>query len=309
MSALVPFLLAAALAGDAPPTTTPPSTTSPPTPLPSAAPSPSPSSAAAAKPRVFVLDLKSATVERRLLQTIEGAIAAEIARHDRLDALSSEDVRRTLELEASKDLLGCDTTSTSCLAEVANAMGAELVVFGDVEVVDGAYVMNLALLEVAKVASQGKEALRARTLERLTERATRATERMLRDVYAQRGWDPPAPLPALQPPSKIPAIATLASGAGAVVLGAVLTGAGLYPLAQHGAAADSIRSLEIDAAEDDGFDDALEDAKRAQIDQDNWRRAYEGWGVWCVAGGATLAVAGAAAAAGGLVWLLLPEDE
>lgn len=271
---------------------------------------PAPATATTAeKPRVFVLDLKSQTVERPMLQSIEGALAAELARFKELDVLSSEDVRRALEMEASKSMLGCDTSSTSCLAEVANAMGAELVVFGDVEKVDDAYVLNLAVLDAAKVKSRGKQSVRARSLDRLTDQGVQAVRPLLEDVYVERGWTLPAEAVVVVEPQSPPIAAWATTGAGALVAagGVALVVVGALPLFAHGDAVARLAAAEERI--DSEASSSLEAGRVAQDDQRAARAAWESYGLWSAISGVALVVVGAGVAVGGVAWALAAGAE
>jgi|GEM_PF-554245 len=116
--------------------------------------SPSPGAAAptvaAAPPerqRVLVLQPSSAAFDAATVATIAGLIIVELSADKRLDVISAAEVRRLAELEGERQTIGC--TDTSCLAELAGAMGARYVVFGDVGTLGSLVVMNLNLFDGA----------------------------------------------------------------------------------------------------------------------------------------------------------------
>ncbi len=115
--------------------------------------------------RAAVVDKNSATLMTEL-------VTHALGRERGFDVVSSADVRRQIELEASKQTLGCDATATSCLAEIAGAMGAQLVVSGQLGVLQGdggdVVILTLSLFDSTQGRSVGRVALRDQTLAALS---------------------------------------------------------------------------------------------------------------------------------------------
>ena len=73
---------------------------------------------------------------------------AEVMRRDgRVEVTTASDLAHLLGLERQKQLLGCDSEATSCLAELANALGTEGVLVGSITRSGNAY---LAVLKVIR---------------------------------------------------------------------------------------------------------------------------------------------------------------
>ena len=123
---------------------------------------------APAKPRLLVLDLKANGVAPEVVQTIQGVIAAAVGDTGAFDVLTGEDVRRLIALEGMKQTAGCDADS-SCLAEIAGALGARFVVFGDAGRLGDVVIVNLSLFEVERAASVNRQSLRAEKVEALAD--------------------------------------------------------------------------------------------------------------------------------------------
>ena len=123
---------------------------------------------APAKPRLLVLDLKANGVAPDVVSTIQGVIAAAVGDTAAFDVLTGEDVRRLIELEGMKQTAGCDADS-SCLAEIAGALGARFVVFGDAGRLGDVVIVNLSLFEVERAASVNRQSLRAEKVEALAD--------------------------------------------------------------------------------------------------------------------------------------------
>jgi hypothetical protein len=140
--AFVPVLL---LAGAAPPSNT--KAAKRPTPVAAPAPAPVPEpvvvtppeppatppvdEAARKKPlRIAVYRLESAGIDERAVRVTEESLLAELRKLQRASVLSLDEVKALLDLEAEKQLLGC--SESSCLAEIAEALGADALVTGGV---------------------------------------------------------------------------------------------------------------------------------------------------------------------------------
>ena len=88
-------------------------------------------SALAEKPKMLMMDLKATRVEEDIVSIITDLISTELTTHDEFEIITGADMRQMAELEAERQSLGCMDDS-SCLAELAGAMGARLVVYGSV---------------------------------------------------------------------------------------------------------------------------------------------------------------------------------
>src|SRR5690242_2520281 len=98
-----------------------------------------------AKPiRTLVMDLKPNGIDVDTVETINGLIPVVLDENDQLDVLSGADVKQLIALEAQKQSVGC-TDDSSCLADVAGALGAELVVFGNAGKLGTLFNLNINL--------------------------------------------------------------------------------------------------------------------------------------------------------------------
>jgi len=83
-------------------------------------------------------------------QSLTQLVAEQAGAVHGFELLSSAEVRAVLDQEASKQLAGCD--ATSCLAELANALDAELIVSGRIEdSSDGATLVSLSLVNARAI--------------------------------------------------------------------------------------------------------------------------------------------------------------
>lgn len=97
------------------------------------------------RPRVLVLEPASKSFDAATTSTIAGLIIVELGQDPCLDVISAAEVQRLAELEGDRQAVGCG--DESCLAELAGAMGARYVVFGDIGSLGSLVVMNLNLFD------------------------------------------------------------------------------------------------------------------------------------------------------------------
>lgn len=153
---MIAFVLALALVGNAPaPVPTPAPVDAAPS-----QPAPAPATVAASppaapltpappkrKPRVLVLEPTSSSVDEDTKKAIASVIVAELELLESVEVISATEIQKLANLEAQKQAVGCD--QTGCLAELAGAIGAELVVFGDVTKLGEISLLNLQLFDAA----------------------------------------------------------------------------------------------------------------------------------------------------------------
>src|SRR5262249_36153810 len=105
------------------------------------------------KPRALVLDLVGDAVGEQTRKSITGLVVVRLAKDPRIDVVSGQELKGLANLEADKQQSGCDD---SCLAEIAGAMDAQLVVNGFVGRLGSLYVVNLSLFDAKKARAIGR---------------------------------------------------------------------------------------------------------------------------------------------------------
>jgi hypothetical protein len=83
--------------------------------------------------RIAVYNLEGTGTDARVLKLVEQSLVAEVRKLQRASVISLDEVKAMLELETEKQLAGC--SEGSCLAEIAEALGADALVTGGVVVV------------------------------------------------------------------------------------------------------------------------------------------------------------------------------
>src|SRR5262249_55307639 len=97
--------------------------------------------------------------------TITNTLAVSVQKRPNLSVLTGEDVKRLAQVQADKQVLGCDSVSMSCISEIADAMGADLVLYGDVGKLSDLYVINLNLFDVKGAKALGRQSVQVKTFD------------------------------------------------------------------------------------------------------------------------------------------------
>jgi hypothetical protein len=246
----------------------------------------SPSAAAADReeasdstPRILVLDLKAVGASAQVAHTVSASVAVQVGRHKTLQVVSDADVRRIADLAAERSIAGCD--NEQCLTELAGAIGADYVVFGEVGRVDELTVITLGVLDYEKAAVLSRETLRGEDLSALLQALDGRVDRLL----AGAGLIAPV-APSLAGPA-------FAIGGGVLIAaGGTAIGVGLLPTVAYNDAAERVRT----ATNQRDLDRAQADVAAAQSD-------HNSWGLLSIVGGAVVVVAGIVGAGVGVAFI------
>lgn len=203
---------------EAPPTAAPaavPPSAAPATTAQATAPPPPPVAAAVdvAAPRILVMVPTGETVGAEVRRAIASTLTVELGKTGRFTALSSSELSQLADLEADKQAVGCD--SSSCLGEIAGALGARWVVFGDATQLGELMVVNLSLFDVERASSVRRTSFEVRSQEEIPARA-RTAAATLTGTELVAGSEQAAPA------SSLPLLpVTLVVAGGLVLLGGV----------------------------------------------------------------------------------------
>lgn len=267
---------------------------------------PAPPAASASRMKLLVLDVKGADLDDSQRDALAAVIAARASRFAALEVLAAADLRELAELEANKQAAGCDESSASCLAELAGAMGAELVLTTRAGKLDAVYVVSLQLFDARKASAVGRATLQAWSLPELPEKLGPAVDELLSDAT---GTAPVQAAPVATTRPQQPLAADDAVRLGLQVGGGVMAGLGLVaavlgavPAWSYGQKKDELANL---TAAFTGTAAEIEDAQRLREQALEAKDTYNDVGRWALAGGASLVVIGAGALAAGF---LLPSS-
>jgi hypothetical protein len=130
--------------------------------------------------KVLVLDLHALNDESATASLINGVVASAVSDHKELQVTSADDVRQMLSLAAQKQAVGCD--DSSCLSEIAGAIGARYVVHGSLGKLGDSVVVNLALFDAQAATALGKKTIQAATVEQLPAEIRPAVDELVADI-------------------------------------------------------------------------------------------------------------------------------
>lgn len=202
----------------------------------------------AGAPRVLVLALDPIGVDATLAQSIDPLIA-NAAGALTSEVMSEADVKQLAEMEANKAAMGCDTSS--CLAEIAGAMGAELVLYGTVSQLGTSTVLTLSLFD-SKASTIRRDVLTTSSLDTLPSEVPRRVSKLMleaRPVLASRAGKPAD----TQPNESAPETEAGPSGGGLPWLAIGVLGGGVL-VAGTGAALVVVNELSASTASLDAKD-------------------------------------------------------
>ncbi len=105
---------------------------------------------------LFAPTSRAAELDDGTVNTLSRLLTTALADKGAFQVTSSQELKSVIELEGEKQSLGCDAGASSCLAEVANAMGARFVIFGQVGAVDAQLILTLQLFDSTTGANAGR---------------------------------------------------------------------------------------------------------------------------------------------------------
>ncbi|MBM4282050.1 MAG: hypothetical protein FJ137_15260 [Deltaproteobacteria bacterium] len=176
--------------------------------------------------RVLVLDVVADGASATTARVVRDEIAQGLGGDPRLEALSSEDLRRVVSIEAERRAIGC--VDDSCFAEIGQALGARYVVHGSLSAVGALRVVRISVLDTETNRSVLRETVDARSDEDLLPRVRDAMTRVRGRLLDGLALAPPAG--ASSSSSFAPAWSPLQWG------GAVVGGVGVAAVAVGGVA-------------------------------------------------------------------------
>lgn len=244
-----------------------------------------------ARPRALVLDLQGEAVSEETRKSITGLVVVKLTKDPRLDVVSGQEIKGMANLAADKQAAGCDD---ACLAEIAGAMDARLIVSGFVGKLGSLTVVNLSLFDATKARAVGRSTIEAESIEEVSGKLDKALDEMLSALPKQKPrrveGASSSPLP----------LGLVAGGAGGALLGAGLAGIALVLASDAGSARTALDDASDSFRAGDDVDD-LGDAHDAYVEK---RDTYNTFGPPLAWTGAALAVAGVAASVvGGVLWV------
>jgi hypothetical protein len=247
--------------------------------------------------RLLVMDLSTTEDQKGQALAVAESLTAALAEEPYFNVVSGQDLRRMLELEANKTLLGCD--AEACLSEIAGALDAQWVVFGSYRPLGSVIRTDLTLYDAKALSVVRRIFYESENIADAVKRAPQAATRLTsayeesQDIFTLRhiNWWPWA-----------------------------LAGTGLLSFGGGVAVAFVAGSVFAESNQADAIDTpAPGPAPSSEVDDDNTRAvdtdvpetvAYQSsdplgaWGVPLLIGGTLAGLAGFALTAIGVGWML-----
>jgi TolB-like protein len=164
---------------------------------------------AAEKPKLAVLELQPLGVPAETAAALTEAMTQELTRRGFFEVISSRDIQTLLGVERQKQLLGCSDDASSCITELAGALGSRFVLSGSLAKLGDALQLSVQMLDTQKGQPVARSVRLANDVDTLVAQLPFA----LAEATA-------TPLP--PPPSRWLPITLMAAGGAAVVAGAIL---------------------------------------------------------------------------------------
>ncbi|MDP2275852.1 MAG: hypothetical protein Q8K32_34225 [Archangium sp.] len=159
-------------------------------------------------PRLLVQQFTVRGVDVATAESISDGVGPEIDRRGYFRSLTSKDVQTILGLERQKQLMGCAEAS-SCLTELAGAMGAPYLLSGTISQIGPSLQLSMQMIDVSKSQVVARSIRIARDAETLRQ--------LLPWALAEATATPPPPRP-----SKVPGFAFIGAGSAAAAVGLAL---------------------------------------------------------------------------------------
>jgi hypothetical protein len=182
---------------------------------------------AASPVRVLALELEPVGVDTSLARAVDPVLLAAAASVDGVELVSQGEMKKMADLEATKADLGCDTSS--CLAELAGAMGARFVLFGSVSRLGEQTTVALSLFD-SQSASVTRDLVAVSDVGHLPKELPAHVRGLLAKGAGLAVADEPAP----GAPSPGPSVSFIAGVGAAAVGAAALVGGGAWAVVAEG---------------------------------------------------------------------------
>lgn len=96
--------------------------------------------------RVAVDDFEASDIDEGIARLVAESVVAEIRKLEGVSVIGMKEIRDMLDLEAEKQAMGCDSED-SCLAEVADALGVDVLVTGSLSAIGDSSVVGLRRID------------------------------------------------------------------------------------------------------------------------------------------------------------------
>ena len=133
---------------------------------------------------LLLLQTAMAAPDAATATLLTDVVSTSLAHDKRLDVVTTAELHQMLELEAQRQLVGCD--ATSCLGELAGATGARYVVFGNVGVLGDQLALTLQLFDSQTTTTAGRALVRGATVNDLADQSNDAVHTLLANIATSK---------------------------------------------------------------------------------------------------------------------------
>lgn len=184
--------------------------------------------------KLATVSFSGVRVPKPLVTSFEQTFALRLSQSGEFRVTTPRDIAQILGLERQKQLLGCADESTSCLAELAGALGVEGVISGELALVGKVYQLTLKVTSShdAQVLFQGIERVKHQDdlLETIDSLAAQARRELLVRLRPPARIAPPLGSDSPSPPAAAPMVVVTQTAPSSTAPWAIFT-AGLVLLA------------------------------------------------------------------------------
>jgi TolB-like protein len=139
-------------------------------------------------PKLVMLELQPAEPgEARVAQVLTNFLVQDLAKTRRFDVISQREIATLVSLERQRELLGCNDQASSCLSELAGALGAKYVVSGTVTRIGAEWRVAIQILQSAQAKAAAREMASAPSEEALTQMSRDLALRLAHGLPEGRG--------------------------------------------------------------------------------------------------------------------------
>jgi TolB-like protein len=128
------------------------------------------------KPSLLIMAFTADGVPGRSATSAEDLTASAFSRTGRFNVIAGADLEQMMQLESNKAALGC--TEGECIAEIADALGADYVVTGRISRLGELYVLKLSVLRPSEAKTMVTETFNVKSIEDLAFELSMAGQRM-----------------------------------------------------------------------------------------------------------------------------------
>ncbi|GEM_PF-4846939 len=118
--------------------------------------------------RMLMMDIKATLVDEKIVGLVNNMVSTELAKQKGVELLTGADMRQMVALEIEKQSMGC-TDDSSCLSELAGAIGARYVVFGEMGKLGSFFLLTLNLFDSQTAKSVARDTLKVKSIDALVD--------------------------------------------------------------------------------------------------------------------------------------------